>query len=157
MTADGLTTDRRILFVLTQSAGRRARFEPANTADGSTTDRQILFIFTYPSGRRAPFRASDSGWVNEGQTNSVCFDTICLAVERRSEHFRASDLTLVGVPTSSSLACHSEVLPYNSTMVLPIRLQPKSNTTSINVYVYASFSSNTLLCSLHLFIVLSSS
>ena len=76
MTADGLTTDRRILFVLTQSAGRRARFEPANTADGSTTDRRILFIFTYPSGRRAPFRASDSGWVNEGQTNSVCFHTI---------------------------------------------------------------------------------
>ena len=37
------------------------------------------------SGRRAQFGASDSGRVDDGQTNSVCFGTICLAVERGSE------------------------------------------------------------------------
>jgi hypothetical protein len=77
------------------------------TADGLTTDRRILFFLTEFSGRRTPFRASIFG------------------------------LSQRGTPTTTYLTI---------ILLLPIRLQSKSNTTSNYVYVYASFSSNTLLC-----------
>ena len=44
------------------------------TAAGLTTDRRILFFLTNLPGRRAPFRVSDGGRVDVGQTNSVLFD-----------------------------------------------------------------------------------
>ena len=52
-----------------------------------TTDRQILLVLTYLSGRRTVYHIepADGGRVDDGQTNSVSFDGICLAVERRSE------------------------------------------------------------------------
>ena len=34
---------------------------------------------------RAPFEPADCGRVDDGQTNSINFETICLAVERRTE------------------------------------------------------------------------
>ena len=46
------------------------------------------------SGRRAPFRASDCGRIDDGQTNSVSFDTTCLAVEHRFEPAPADGLTM---------------------------------------------------------------
>ena len=54
---------------------------------------RILLVLTYLSGRRASFRASGLRTVDDGQTNSVSFDTICLAVERRSEPAAAGRLT----------------------------------------------------------------
>ena len=38
-------------------------------------------------------RADDNERIDDGQTNSVSFDTICLAVERRSEPVDADGLT----------------------------------------------------------------
>ena len=58
------------------------------------TDRRILFFLTYLSGRRASFRANGLRTVDDGQTNSVSFDTICLAVECRSEPAAAGRLTM---------------------------------------------------------------
>jgi hypothetical protein len=53
-------------------------------ADGMTTDRRILFFFTYLSGRRVPFRGRDFGLVDDGQTNSDLFDlTVCLLMLTR--------------------------------------------------------------------------
>ena len=69
-------------------------------AVGLTTDRQILFFFTYLSGRQAPFRASEQRTGDDGQTNSVSFDTICLAVERLSIS------TSCNISTSASASVH---------------------------------------------------
>jgi hypothetical protein len=51
-TAEGLTTDRRILLVFTQSVWPSSTVPSQRTADGLTTDRRILFFFTYLSGLR---------------------------------------------------------------------------------------------------------
>ena len=55
--------------------------------DWLTTDRRILYFlteFVWPS--------SDRGRSDDGQTNSVLFDCICLAVECRSESQVAVEL-----------------------------------------------------------------
>jgi hypothetical protein len=59
--ADGLTTNRPILFFFTYLSDRRASFREVpsqRTVDVLTTDRRIMFFFSYLSGRRASFRAS---------------------------------------------------------------------------------------------------
>ena len=58
-TADGLTTDRRTLLVLTQSVWPSSAVPSQRNPDGETTDRRILLVLS--------------------------FDTSWLAVERRSE------------------------------------------------------------------------
>jgi hypothetical protein len=45
-TAYGLTTDRRILLVLTQSVWPSSTVSSQRTADGLTTDRRILLVLT---------------------------------------------------------------------------------------------------------------
>jgi hypothetical protein len=68
--------DRQILSILKQSVWPSSVVPSQRTEDGLTTDRQILSILkqsVWPSS------------VVDGQTNSINFETICLAVEHRSE------------------------------------------------------------------------
>ena len=61
-------TDRRILLVLKQSVWPSSTVPSQRTADGLMTDRRILLVLKQSA--------------DDGQTKSVSFETICLAVER---------------------------------------------------------------------------
>jgi hypothetical protein len=61
---------------------------------GLMTDRRILFVLTqsvWPSSANQS-EPEDCGRVDDSQTNSVSFDTICLAVERSLDLSRHSTI-----------------------------------------------------------------
>jgi hypothetical protein len=73
---DGLTTDRRILYFLTESVWPSSTVPSKRTADGLTTDRRIMYFLTesvWPVVKRNS-EPADSGRVDDGQTNYVLFD-----------------------------------------------------------------------------------
>jgi hypothetical protein len=77
-----VTTDRRILLVLTQSVWPSSAVPSQRTAGGMTTDRRILLVLTQSVWPSSAVPSQDCGRDDDGQTKSVSFETICLAVER---------------------------------------------------------------------------
>ena len=70
------------MYFLTESVWPSSAVPSQRTADGWTTDRRIVSKICLAV---EPFRALDCGRADDGHTNSVSFDTICLAVKHRSE------------------------------------------------------------------------
>ena len=85
------------------------------TVDGLTKDRRILFFLTYLSGRQTWYQnePADSGWVDEGQTNSVLFDLgICLAVKRGKYPNEPADSGWVDEGQTNSVLFDLSVWPW---------------------------------------------
>jgi hypothetical protein len=109
------------------------------TVDGLTKDRRILFFLTYLSGRQTWYQnePADSGWVDEGQTNSVLFDlsvwpsiVVCTKTSQRTVDGPALPaLTLFLLirvsPHIALLRCAGAKVRMCSSTKLAIRTSPK--------------------------------
>ena len=85
-----LSMDRRIPFYFIESVCPSSSVPSSGKelADGLTMNRRILFYFiesVCPSSADPSLRKGVSGRIDDGQTNSVLFHRICLAVKFRSE------------------------------------------------------------------------